>query len=114
MTGQVTVDQVGSNYVQETQLATQAAAVQLDIQSDIAEGNLGFLMIRNLSPLPNPAPLIANQNAVDVATDEAMTNKIATIYPEKSMYIPPPGGTKSIWVKAKFSDAPIIFLAVEA
>ena len=115
MTGQLTFEQQGSNYVQETQLATVDAAVALDIQSDIEEGNLGYLMIRNLATLPkNPTPPKDEQNAIDVATDAGMTNKIATVYPERSLFIPPPGGTKGIWVQAKFADAPIVFLAIES
>jgi hypothetical protein len=108
MAGTVTTDQVGTNYVQETQNADSSTAAALDITAGITEGNLGYLMIRNLA-----TPNETSSNTVDVATDAQMTNKIATILPGKGAFIPPPAGTVALWIKANVTDCQIAFLAIE-
>src|SRR6266496_1068583 len=77
--GSSTTTQIGSNYTEESALAETAAGVALDINSNIIEGNLGYLVVRNIAaPLPAPATA-ADQPSIDIATDDAMANKIATI-----------------------------------
>jgi hypothetical protein len=103
VTGGVTVDQVGTNYTEETQTITAAAPVQLDINPNIVEGNLGFLILKNVDVA----------NAVNIATDSAMGNIIATIKATRAAYIPPPGGTVVLWAQAVGADVQVVFLACE-
>jgi len=110
MSGAVTIDQVGSNYTEETQTIISADAVALDIGAGIAEGSLGYLIVKNLAAAPVGD---AEPNNIDIATDEPMANKIATIGPGKSNYISPPAGTVALWGQAQVTDAQIVFLAIE-
>jgi hypothetical protein len=108
----VTTDQVGSNYNEETQLITAAVPVKIDISPDIADGNLGYFIARNLS-VPQSGVLPADSTYVDIATDAAMVNKIATMQPGRGHYSPPPAGTVNLWAQAHGADVQIIFLAIE-
>jgi hypothetical protein len=111
LSGTGTVDQVGSNYTEETQTIPTASAVLLDIGVDIVEGNLGYLIVRNLAAPPAAAG--DPKNIIDIATDDAMVNKIASIDPSKGGFIPPPGGTVGLYAKAQLADTQIVFLAIE-
>lgn len=104
ITGSSTVDQVGTNYTEETQIIPEAAAVLLDIGSSIPEGQLGYLEVKNLDA----------ENSVDIATDTDMVNKIATITAGGFSLITPPGGTVALYAKANTADVQIVFLAIEA
>lgn len=111
MSGTAITDQSGSHYTEQTQIISVAAPEQLDIAPDITEGSLGYLLVRNMgSP---PAALTDPENVVDIATDEGMENKIATVRPGKGAFIPPPEGTVVFWAKAALADVTVIFLAVE-
>ncbi len=108
--GIVTTTQVGSNYTEETQLITVADAIALDIGSNISEGDLGYLLIRNLGEVDATD---ATANFVAIATDEPMANKVATIPPGQGILILPPAGTIALWGQSTVNDVQIIFLAVE-
>ncbi len=114
LSGSVVLDQIGSNFVKETQLITTADAIALDIPADIVNGKLGYLMIRNLAPIAVPPVDPAAEAYVDIALDEPMVNKIATIRPGKGAYIPPPGGVTALWGQANGADVQIIFFAIES
>ena len=103
MSGQVTREQAGSNYGEETQTIDNAAATALDIPAAITEGNLGELMIRNLDAA----------NPIDIATDDGMLHKIATVLAGKGNLISPPAGTVALWAKATGAPVQIEFLAIE-
>lgn len=104
LAGSITFDQLGTNFTKETQIISASAGTLLDIGSAITEGNLGYLMVRNLD----------QNNSVDFATDSAMTKPIATIKPGKGNYVSPPAGTVGIYGKAQNADVQICFLAIEA
>ena len=104
ITGNIVTDQVGTNYTEETQLITEAAAVALDIGSSIPEGQLGYLLVKNLD----------TENPVDIATDVDMVNKIATIVAGGGNQISPPGGTIALYAKATTADVQIVFLAIQS
>ncbi len=111
--GSATSTQIGSNYTEESGLAETAAGVPIDINGKITEGNLGYLVVRNIAaPLPTPATA-ADQPFIDIATDDAMANKIATIQPGKGSFIAVPGGTVALWAKGNLVDVPYVFLAIE-
>ncbi len=103
ITSKTTIDQVGTNYTEETQLITSSAAVQLDIGTSIPEGQLGYLLVKNLD----------TANPIDIATDEAMTNKIATIAANNGSTVSSPGGTTVLWALATTADVQIVFLAIQ-
>lgn len=103
ITGSSTIDQVGTNYTEETQLIPEAAAVVLDIGTSIPEGQLGYLEVKNLD----------TANPVDIATDADMVNKIATVAAGGFSLITPPGGTVALYAKATTADVQIVFLAIQ-
>ena len=103
LAGSSTVNQVGSNYGEETQTITESAGVALDIPATITEGNLGYLVVKNLDAA----------NPIDIATDDAMLHKIATVLAGQTVLIFPPGGTVALWGKATTADVASAFLAVE-
>ena len=113
LTATVTTDQVGSNFSKETQLITTADAIQLDIPSDIADGKLGQLMIRNMSAVANPTVALADETYIDIALDEPMVNKIARVRPQECHLINSPAGTSTLFLQAHGADVPIIFFAIE-
>lgn len=113
MAGAVTSEQEGSHYTEQTQVIPSGTESEiLDIAVDIPDGGLGYLIVRNMELKVDGVALDA-QNAVDIATDEAIQNVIATIQPEKGVFLPPPNGTTQLWARAKNADAQIIFLAIQ-
>ncbi len=103
LAGSVTANQVGTNYGEETQTITQSAGIALDIPASITEGNLGYLVVKNLDAA----------NPIAIATDSGMTHKIATIAAGQAVLILPPAGTVALWGKATTADVKVAFLAVE-
>jgi len=108
MGGSVTIDQQGDNYTDETQDVPADVWTQLDIGSSIAEGDLGYLMIRNLTD-----PDAGAGNDVEIATDNAGANRIAAVKPAKGNFISPPDGTVGLYAKPKIAGTKIAFLAIE-
>jgi hypothetical protein len=118
MAGSTTLDQIGSAYCEEVQIAPFAAAAALDIPDSIGEGDLALLVIKNLAPVAEDVdgvPLAhGSQPFINVATDDAMANKILTVDPGHSTPLQPPEGTVGLWIKANgAADVEIAFLAIE-
>jgi len=97
------VDQVGTNYTEQTQVITESAPVQLDIGDSIPEGQLGYLLVKNLDAA----------NPIDIATDNGMVNTIATIAANTGSTVSSPNGTTTLYAKATTADVQIVFLAIQ-
>lgn len=112
MTGTDNVQQVGSNYSKMTQVVTSGVPVKLLIDPNIADGDLGYLTVRNLG-VAIAGNLAADQPYLDVATDAGMLNKIMNVPPGHARFITPPGGTVNLWAQAHNSDVPATTMAIE-
>jgi hypothetical protein len=112
MTATATADQLGSAYNEESQTITSATVTKLDINPDIPDGKLGYFIFKNTS-VPQVGVLPVDATYIDIATDDTMTNKIATVQPGRAAYLPIPGGTVNLWAQAHGANTPSVFLAIE-
>lgn len=110
MTANISEDQDGSNYTEETQTIPVApASSQLDIGEEIVK--LGHFLLRNLATPPVDKNVTPND--VSISTDEAGSNVIAVCSPGRGIYLAPPGATNVLYAAARVAPCPISFLAIE-
>ncbi len=113
MTASDSFDQIGSNYSKLTQTITTAVPVKLVVDQNIADGNLGYVEVRNLA-LKAAGVLPADQTYINLASDSAMVNLIMSVQPGISHFFQPPLGTVNIWAQAHNADVQATVMAIEA
>jgi hypothetical protein len=113
MSGSVTVPQQGSNFTKETQIISSTTVTPFDINPNIAEGDLGYFFVANTAQ--KVAGVLAQDSQfVDIFTDSAGNNKIASVLPSEHIFIRPPGGTVALFGKANNGgDIQVVFGAIE-
>ena len=109
--GTNTSDQVGQHFVHETQVIGTSPEA-LDFGSDIADGKLGFLLIKN-NHVPPLGSKVFNGNVVKLYKEIGATNEIGQVLPGQGIFLIPAAYTTGIYAKAILGSAQIDFLAVE-